>query len=289
MLAKPNRTFLDKIYRNWIRTDIANGPNGVYTYKTSPGIIIADRQDSDPLFHTSFRKLNDNFYFIDKAVDECLKIGCDSIYIVTDYPTSFMFKKNCKDFVIFNTPSESLVVPIFVVSSLLIKNKPIPMMFAGFEYALKVGYSVSYFMKPNSFYITSPYGLYNPSKKEMMSDKGYKSVLWQHDQQSLLTGARLPAKLNTIDLLRLRKAYKDFLNSKKSFDLPDPESYLLPMVQKRQKNFYYDCFSMEGYIKFIKEREIQEVFSRNSPMKYLSNDEILKEEYYERFRKAKES
>lgn len=289
MLAKRNRPFLDKIYRNWIRTDIAAGPRGVYTYKTSPGIIIADRHSSDTLFHTAFRRLNDEFYFIDKAVDECLRIGCDSIYIVTDYPTSFVFKQHCKDFVVFNTPSENLLVPIFVVSSLLIKNKPIPMMFAGFEYALKVGYSVSYFMKPNSFYITSPYGMFSPLRKELMSDKGYKSILWQHDQQSLLTGARLPAKLNTIDLLRLRKAYKDFLNQKKSFNLPDPESYLLPMVQKRQKTLYYDCFSMESYTKFIKEREIQEFFYRNMPMKYLSNNEILKDEYHDRIRKTKES
>lgn len=277
MLVKRNRTFLEKVYKNWIKTSIVQGINAPYTYNSSPGIIIADRQESDTLFHTAFRKLNDDFYFIDKAVDECLKMGCDSIYIVTDYPTTPLFKKHCKDFVQFVTPSETMVVPIFIVSSLLIKNKPIPMMLAAFEYALAVGFSVSAYVKPNSFYITSPYGFTNLEPREIMSDKGYKSILWQHEGRSLLTGSRLPAKLNTIDLLRLRKAAKDYLNSHKSFDLPDPESYVLPMVKRKQKKLYHDCFSCNDFYSFLKEKEISDVFTRTFPMKYFDNKEIIKD------------
>lgn len=169
------------------------------------GIIPVSKVDSDVdmFFHPSLLPIANNFYAIQRSIVECSYVGCKTIWIVCDESTAPLLKSICGEFVLnlaqherskyTNFPSENRTsIPIFYVPlSYKNMNKEgigVSVM-EGVNASFTVSDKMSKWLTPYRYYVSFPYGVYNPRINEARSlIKGNESFFYTYEGHSALTG-----------------------------------------------------------------------------------------------------
>lgn len=149
------------------------------------GIIVISGQQQ-PTFnfpvHPCLFPISENYSLIDNAIIECAAFGCDSIWIVADRSVTPLFKKRLKNFAIDpmrvitshkemsymdakgNRPNEYYLPIYYVPVKEEDTDKRDSLSFNALtaaEYSIQLAKSLSDYATPDSFYVCSPYKVFN--------------------------------------------------------------------------------------------------------------------------------
>ncbi len=169
------------------------------------GIVPVSKVDSDIdlVIHPSVLPIDNSFYAIQRSIVECSYMGCKTIWVVCDESTAPLLKRICGDFVLnlaqherakfTNFPTDNRThTPIFYVP-LSYKNMNkrgigVSVM-EGVSASFTVSDKISKWITPYRYYVSSPYGVYNPRITEARSlVKQNESFFYTYNGDSALTG-----------------------------------------------------------------------------------------------------
>lgn len=142
------------------------------------GIIPVSKvqSDIDLIIHPSMLPIANNFYAIQRSIVECSYMGCKTIWIICDESVAPLIKSVCGDFVLnlaqherakfAKFPQENRTsIPIFYVP-LSYKNMNKTGIGAtivdGVSACFTVSDKISKWITPYRYYVSMPYGIYNP-------------------------------------------------------------------------------------------------------------------------------
>ena len=184
------------------------GKNETTLSKHIAGIIPVSKVDSDIdlVYHPSVLPIANNFYAVQRSIVECSYVGCKTIWIVCVESIGPLLKKLCGDFVLnlaqhqrskfTNFPSENRTsIPIFYVP-LSYKNMNKTgigvSVVEGVNASFTISDKLSKWVTPYRYYVSLPYGIYNPRIKEAKSlVKQNESFCYTYKGESALTGKNM--------------------------------------------------------------------------------------------------
>ena len=190
--------------------------------------------DVDLLIPTALLPLDNNFYSIQRSILECAYAGCQTIWVVCRDDIGPLIKKVLGDFVVdpqsvANTkykkyPSEHIKhIPIFYVPiSYKNQNKKgfAISVLEGITSAFVVSDKMSKWLIPHRYYVSSPYGVYDPKVASTIRRdiKSCESVFLTCAGQSVLEGLHLGFSISSRQFRHCNYLFKR-LSPKDTFTL----------------------------------------------------------------------
>jgi len=161
------------------------------------------QSDIDLVLPPSMVPIGNNFYAVQRSIVECAYMGCKTIWVVCDESIAPILKRVCGDFVLdlaqherskyTNFPSDNRTqVPIFYVpmSYKNINKQGIGVsVIEGVTASFTISDKISKWLVPYRYYVSFPYGVYNPRMPEARSMvRENESFFLQHNGNSAKTG-----------------------------------------------------------------------------------------------------
>jgi len=179
------------------------------------GIIpVANMEtDIDMLLPLCLAPISNGFTLLQRSILECAYAGCKTIWIVCSDVDGPLIKKVCGDYItdphslddakFKKYPSENIKqIPLFYVPISYKNSEKRGLGVAAIEGIISsfaVSSRMSRWLVPNRYYISSPYGVYNPSKlaKERLTVKKVGSLLLTCESGTVLDGRHLGLSIDT--------------------------------------------------------------------------------------------
>ena len=161
------------------------------------------KSDVDLVLHPSMLPIDNSFYAIQRSIVECSYMGCQTIWVVCDESVAPLLKKVCGDFVLnlaqherakyAKFPQDNRTsVPIFYVpiSYKNMNKQGIGVsVIEGVNACFTISDKISKWVAPYRYYVSMPYGVYNPRVVEARSlVRQTESFFFTHEGKSALTG-----------------------------------------------------------------------------------------------------
>ena len=200
------------------------------------GIVPVSKIDSDfeLVVPTCMSPLSNGFYAIQRSIFECANAGSKTIWVVCDDSVAPLIKKVCGDFIqdpiaISNSkykkyPQEHLKsIPIFYVPlSYKHQNKEGlgVSVLDGVVASFMISDKISKWVTPHRYYVSSPYGVYDPSlitkmRSNIMTNE---SFILSHKNKSVFTGDHLGFSMSARQFKHCNYLFKR-MDSKTQFNL----------------------------------------------------------------------
>jgi len=175
-------------------------------------------------WHDSLMPIAPNYYAFERSVYECALVGCHTIWIVADDDISPLLRHRVGDFVEDpgyigrrnKYPSiERRQIPIFYIP--LKERNRICFSWSIIHGALtanNIAGTISKWLKPERFYISFPYGVYDPKilRSHRQSIIKEENFLLTFDDHSVQDGAFLGFTLNKDQILSCIEKYEEHEN-----------------------------------------------------------------------------
>jgi len=230
------------------------------------GIVPVSKIDSDfDLFlHPCVMPLDNGFYAIQRSIIECAYAGCKTIWIVCDDSVAPLIKKICGDFVqdpiaITNSkyktfPQENLKsIPIFYVPlSYKNQNKEgIGMsVLDGITASFLVSDKISKWVIPQRYYVSSPYGVYDPYCIKEQRDQILinDSFLLTCNDKSIFTNDHLGFSISPKQFKHCNYLFKRMdVKTKFNLDIIFGNDIMRENMGTGSVDCYYNIKDWEGY------------------------------------------
>ena len=220
--------------------------------------------DMDLLVPPCLLPLENGFYPIQRSILECAYAGCQTIWLVCRDDIGPLVKKVCGDFVVDpksiasmkfkKFPSENIkYIPIFYVP-ISYKNQDkggiAVSVLEGITSAFVVSDKFSKWVVPHRYYVTSPYGVYDPqvisqSKKDIKSSE---SLVLTCGGDSMHNGSYLGFSLSSrqfkhCNYIFKRSSPKEVFTLDKIFNI----DIMKENLKKKEIVNYFDISSWDGY------------------------------------------
>ena len=229
------------------------------------GIIPVSKvqTDIDLVLHPSMLPIANNYYAIQRSIAECSYLGCKTIWIVCDDSIAPLLKKVCGDFVLSLTQHERAKfanftnemkrhVPIFYVpisyKHMNKKGLGVSVM-EGVYASYTVSDKLSKWVTPHRYYVSMPYGVYNPRNVELRSlVKSNDSVFLTHNGESARTGAHLGFSFNVQQFKHCSYLFKRMnVKSHYSVDKVFGDDIMINNSETYEIDYYHDISTWQGY------------------------------------------
>lgn len=234
-----------------------------------------------------------NFLAIERAVLECCFVGCKSIWIIANDDASPLLKYRLGEWVNFPKITKKMIDVIgkeeLKVNSIKGNFKRIPIYYIplaskdveerdcllwtilyGATVATTIFRRVSNWAKPDKFYISFPYGVFNV--KELFYSKKYlnsrDTIFFEYNGKTALNDEFLPFTINHKELQRYKRIFNRFENGE-SLEEKNEYVYVKKKLQRKIKisdivgkqlyedvikikiNEYYDISNWDGYCDYL--------------------------------------
>ena len=243
------------------------------------GIIPVANTDTsiELLLPPSLLPLDNNFYAIQRSVLECAYAGCKTIWIICGDNEAPVLKKVCGDFVTDprsvtdmkykKYPSQNLKqIPIFYVP-ISYKNSnrigPGAAILDCITSAFVVSSKLSKWVEPHRYYISMPYGVYDPSVAyEMRRDiRSYESCILTYDDKSLFDNCYLgfslsPRQFKHCNYLFKTSSVKENYTLDKTFGCDIMKENMVT----KSINIYHDITTWAGYTNSFQGDNVVKIF-----------------------------
>ena len=233
------------------------------------GIIPVSKinSDIDLILHPSALPIANNFYAIQRSIVECSYVGCKTIWVVCDESVAPLLKRICGEFVLnlaqherskyTNFPTENRTsVPIFYVP-LSYKNMNKSgigvSVIEGVNASFTVSDKLSKWITPYRYYVSLPYGIYNPRISEARSlVKQNESFFYTHKGSSALTGENMGFSFSVRQFKHCSYLFKK-INVKEQYtlDMVFGDDIMYENSDSIELEKYYDISSWDGYQKMM--------------------------------------
>ena len=229
------------------------------------GIIPVSKvnSDIDLVLHPSMLPIANNFYAIQRSIVECSYMGCKTIWVVCDESVAPLLKKVCGDFVLnlaqherakfTNFPQDNRTsVPIFYVP-ISYKNMNKEGIGAavidGVNACFTVSDKMSKWLVPYRYYVSMPYGIYNPRILETKSlVRQNESFFYTHKGQSAQTGCHMGFSFSVRQFKHCSYLFKRIdVKSNYTLDLVFGDGIMNENSCSIELEDYKDISSWDGY------------------------------------------
>ncbi len=229
-----------------------------------------------------FNIIGDQYMALERSIYECAVVGCESIWVVCNDDTSPLVKERVGDYVLN---------PNFYEQRDFIKNKEnykkyIPIFYTPVPYkdrerrnslswsilqgaltAFKVSSSLSSWANPTKYYVSFPYGVYDPEelRKHKTLIKGNKSFLVSYEGSTVQNNLYLGFTFFPEEWLEFKREIKTNCSggdknlpllkrwSSRNFKLDKIfNSDIMNIENNIEVSTYYDISNWEGLLKYYK-------------------------------------
>ena len=230
------------------------------------GIVPVSKIDSDfeSVVPACMSLLSNGFYAIQRSIFECACAGCKTIWVVCDDSVAPLIKKVCGDFIqnpiaisdskYKKFPQEHLKsIPIFYAPlSYKHQNKEgiAVSVVEGILSSFMVSDKISKWVVPQRYYVSSPYGAYDPSlvTKVRSNILSNESFVLTHKGQSVFTGEHLGFSLSARQFKHCNYLFRR-MDSKTQFDLDIifNDDIMKENMATHEINSYHNIKDWAGY------------------------------------------
>ena len=236
------------------------------------GIVPVSKinSDFDLIFHPCVMPIENGFYAIQRSIVECAFAGCKTIWVICDDSIAPLIKKICGDFIqdpiaIINSkykvfPQENLKsIPIFY-SPLSYKNQNKEglgvSVLDGITACFAVSSNISKWVVPQRYYVSSPYGVYDPYLIKEQRDKilSHDSFVFNFENKSVFTNDHLGFSLSPKQFKHCNYLYKR-MNTKTQFslDIIFGDDIMRENMATSHVDSYFNIKDWKGYQTFFKQ------------------------------------
>ena len=210
-----------------------------------------------------------NFYAVQRSIVECSYIGCKTIWVVCDESISPLLKKICGDFVLnlaqherskfTNFPTQNRTsIPIFYVpiSYKNMNKKGLGVsVIEGVNASFTISDKMSKWIVPYRYYVSSPYGIYNPKINDARSlVKSSESFRYTFEGRSALSGCNMGFSFSVRQFKHCSYLFKKInVKSDYSLDMIFDNDIMYENNQSIELDNYRDISSWQGYQDMMRE------------------------------------
>ncbi len=225
------------------------------------------QSDIDSIVHPSLLPIANGFYAVQRSIVECSYIGCKTIWVVCDESVAPLLKKVCGDFVLnlaqherskfTNFPNENRTsIPIFYVPisyKNMNKNGIGVSVVEGVTASFTVSDKMSKWVTPYRYYVSIPYGVYNPRVVETRSlVKDSESFFYTHNGESALTGHNMGFSFSVRQFKHCSYLFKRIdVKSNYTLDTVFGDDIMYENSSSLELENYKDISSWDGYLSMM--------------------------------------
>jgi len=227
------------------------------------GIIPVSRvqSDIDLILPPSALPIANGFYNIQRSIVECAYAGCNTIWVVCDDSQALLLKKICGEFVMnmhdyershhSKYPQENRRVVPIMYAPLSFKHQDKSglgvSVIDGIHASFHVSSNISKWVAPHRYYISSPYGVYNPEvKRSLIKEEG--SFFLEHDGLTALDGENLGFCLGVDEVKHCSYLFKkNSVNSDFTLDLILDNDIVRKNIRTCGVDKYHNIQQWSGY------------------------------------------
>ena len=218
--------------------------------------------DIEILPHASLLPVSNGFYNIQRSVVECAYAGCNTIWIVCEESYAPLIKKLCGDFVINMNDYERSkhskhpsinrrVIPIFYtpLSYKYQDKEGLGVSFIdGVNASFHVSKTLSSWIVPHKYYVSIPYGVYDPEVKRSFV-KSKESFFLSHNGRTALDGENLGFCLGVEEVKHCSYLYKkNKSNSLFTLDKIIDNDIVRKNITTSEIDIYHNIQNWQGYM-----------------------------------------
>lgn len=231
--------------------------------------VAGVRSDIDLVLPPGALPVGNGFYNVQRAIVECAYAGCNTIWVVCDDATAPLIKEICGDFVtnmhdyersmhtVHPSDNRRTVPLMYTPLSFKYQDKSgiILSIIEGIRAAFHVSSNISKWLVPYKYYVSNPYGVYNPEIKSIRTKINKDSDFFiSHNNKTAMDGENLgfcigiQAAKHCSYLLKRIKGNKNF-----SLDMVLDNDILRSNFETHEVDKYHNIQNWLGYSEMWKD------------------------------------